>query len=213
MPARIKRLPVHRGYPVPWFVVWLDETGKVPLVRGDGTPDFRIIAPGAVAQAVYGSRCWVCGEKMGRHKAFVIGPMCAVNRTSAEPPSHRDCAEWSARACPFLSRPHMVRREAGLPDEASSEKLPGVALFRNPKAAGVWITPSYKPFDAGNGTLFRMGEPTEVLWFAEGRQARREEVQESIATGLPKLEELCHTDRDREALAAQVKQAERLLPA
>lgn len=29
---------------------------------------------------------------------FVVGPMCELNRISGEPPSHRECAEFSA-AC------------------------------------------------------------------------------------------------------------------
>jgi hypothetical protein len=35
--------------------------------------------------------------------SFVVGPMCGINRNSAEPPSHKECAQWSARNCPFLS--------------------------------------------------------------------------------------------------------------
>jgi hypothetical protein len=33
---------------------------------------------------------------------------------SAEPPSHRECAEYAVRACPFLTRPLAVRNERGL---------------------------------------------------------------------------------------------------
>ena len=47
---------------------------------------------------------------MGVHKAFVIGPMCAVNRVIApEPPSHRDCGTFSARVLPV---PVAAAREA-----------------------------------------------------------------------------------------------------
>ena len=102
MPSRIARLPTDRGFPVPWFVAWID-----------GKPDFRVIAPGRVAEAVNKGKCWVCGGTLFGTRAYVVGPMCAVNRTSAEPPSHRDCARYSAKACPFLSRPTMRRRDAG----------------------------------------------------------------------------------------------------
>jgi hypothetical protein len=66
--------------------------------------------------------------------------MCAILRISGEPPSHRECAEFSARACPFLSRPDMVRREDRLPDAAKFNPL---MLERNPGVAMVWITLSY----------------------------------------------------------------------
>src|SRR5262245_2742625 len=94
VPERMRKLPLHRGYPVPWFVEWIE-----------GVPDFRIMDGRKLVRAVKEKRCWVCGELMGSYLAFTIGPMCAVNRISAEPPSHRECASFSARGCPFLTRP------------------------------------------------------------------------------------------------------------
>ena len=34
-----------------------------------------------------------------------------MNRTSAEPPSHRDCAEFAVKACPFLTQRELTRRK------------------------------------------------------------------------------------------------------
>src|ERR1700752_594778 len=117
MPERIAGLQRdHRGYPVPWFVVWLDEHEQ-PVAPGEGRAEFRVLAPGAIRDAVRGA-CWICGQRMGRHMTFVIGPMCAVNRTSADPPSHHDCATYAARACPFLARPQARRRENAMPGES-----------------------------------------------------------------------------------------------
>src|SRR5215831_18617572 len=107
LPRRMKALPVDRGYPVPWFVEWID-----------GVPDFRIMDGRKLVRAVRERLCWVCGQPLGSFLAFTVGPMCAVNRISSEPPSHRDCAVFSAKACPFLTRPTMRRREAGRPEEA-----------------------------------------------------------------------------------------------
>ena len=110
MPGRIRILRRNKaGYPVPWFVATIG-----------GQPDFRVIAPGRIQDALRRSLCWVCGVPFLRQedRAFTIGPMCAVNRVSAEPPSHRDCAVFSARFCPFLSTPQMVRRERHIPGEA-----------------------------------------------------------------------------------------------
>lgn len=194
MPDRIAKLPTdRRGYPVPWFVAWLDPDGE-PVAVGEGEPDFRVIRPRGVPDAYFNSMCWVCGEKMGRYKAYTIGPMCAVNRTSAEPPSHRECAEWSAKACPFLTRPHMRRRENNMPTETGAP--PGIMLKRNPGAILVWIIEGKVRVRAGVN-LFDVGEPTEVLWFAEGREATREEVLASLESGLPTLRGMAEKEGPR----------------
>jgi hypothetical protein len=184
MPDRIARLPRDpRGFPIPWFV-HVDE---------HGTADFRVIHPHRMAQAYNRKRCWVCGEPLGKRMAFCIGPMCAITRTMPEPGAcHRTCAEWSAKACPFLSKPRMRRNEKDLPVDGT--KAAGIPLDRNPGVACVWISDSYSPFRTHNGVLFKVGDPTEVLWFCEGRAATREEVLHSIKTGLPILAKLAKDD-------------------
>lgn len=175
IPSRIAALPRdQRGYPVPWFVAWVD-----------GKPDFRVIAAGKIARAIKDRRCWVCGEQTGRFLAFTIGPMCAINRVSSEPPSHQECAEFSARACPFLSNPAAPRRETLLP--ADRKDAAGYGIKRNPGVALVWTTQSYKVFPAPGGVLIEVGPPNSVKWFCEGREATRAEVEASIESGLPLL--------------------------
>ena len=103
-PVRIARLPKdERGYPVPWFVAWLldDLDGRAHEVersRPGARPDFRILASGARELAVKKRLCWVCGEPLGVHQVFAIGPMCAVNRTTMEPPGHRACIDLGSCA-------------------------------------------------------------------------------------------------------------------
>jgi hypothetical protein len=118
-------------------------------------------------------------------RAFTIGPMCAVNRTSSEPPSHLECSRFSARNCPFLTRPRMKRvGEENLPCGAVTAA--GEMIKRNPGVALVWVTKRYEAFpDGKGGTLFDIGEPHAVEWYAQGREASRAEVLESIETGLP----------------------------
>jgi hypothetical protein len=175
LPDRIAKLPVEaRGYPVPFFVEWID-----------GVPDFRVVDGRKVARCVNEKRCWVCGGELGVHLAFLVGPMCAVNRISAEPPSHRECAEWSALACPFLSRPHMRRREGDLPDGAANPA--GVMLKRNPGVTVLWMTKHYRVVRVPNGALFEMGEPHAIACFAQGRLATVDEVRASFDGGLPAL--------------------------
>jgi hypothetical protein len=206
MPARIARLPrdpTRPQFPVPWFVVWID-----------GKPDFRVVKPGAVADALRSRRCWICGGSLGRHVAYVIGPMCAVNRVSAEPPSHRDCAIYAAQACPFLARPHMRRREHGMPEQVIVPA--GIAIKRNPGVALVWITGRIRTRrDPDGGLLFDVGEPTETLWYCQGRPATRNEVLESIESGLPLLAEMAEKDGPRAVrqLEAMTATAMALLPA
>lgn len=176
LPDRMRSLPVdRRGYPVPFFVAWVG-----------GEPDFRVSDGQKLQDCVRFHLCWLCGQKLGRHVAFVIGPMCAINRISSEPPSHRDCAMFAAKACPFLTRPKALRRDASLP--AAAEDPAGVMLTRNPGVALVWVSRGYQLLSTGDGkSLFEVGDPVETHWFAEGRPATREEVQESIRSGLPGL--------------------------
>lgn len=210
LPERIAKLPVHRGYPVPWFVAWLNAEEKA-MPRGEGIPDFRVLHPMAATEAWKNQTCWICGEALGSYKAFVLGPMCAINRTSAEPPSHRECGIWSAIACPFLTRPQARRREAGLPKH---EEAPGVMLRRNPGVALVWVTkkPGLKA-DPRGGVLFDIGPPDNVHWYAEGREATHDEVMESINSGLPFLREMCTGKADNRALDRLTDQALKLVPA
>jgi hypothetical protein len=114
LPPRMRALPISdKGYPVPAFVEWID-----------GKPDFRVMRADFRLKCVRNNLCWQCGERLSNRLAFVIGPMCAVNRVSSEPPSHRDCALFAASACPFLTLPHAQRREANLPAEAQSWRHP-----------------------------------------------------------------------------------------
>lgn len=184
MPARLLDLPIdERGYPVPWFVAWFD-----------GKPDHRVVDTAKLGPAVNASLCWICGKHLGTHKTLPIGPMCTITRTIAEPPSHLDCARWSVQACPFLSRPHAKRREAGLPDEELKQAT-GM-IMRNPQAVCLWTTKHFKAYKSEHAKpgerdlLFDFeGEPEAIEWWAQGRPASKAEVLASIETGLPLLRE------------------------
>jgi len=204
---RIAALPVDkRQYPIPWFVQYVD-----------GEPDHRVMDGSKLAIAWERRLCWICGQPLGGATVtFAIGPMCAVNRVSAEPPSHFECAEWSVRGCPFLSRPHARRREAGMPED--SVEADGIMLKRNPGVILLWTTKRHTcgPFTVPDGgTLFNVGEPLETRWYAEGREATREEVLASINSGLPFLSDLAEAQGDDavRALGGMVVEAMELIPA
>jgi hypothetical protein len=206
MPDRIARLPRDKhGRPIPWFVH-----------IEDGTPDFRVIREGGIEDALRFEWCWVCGQKRGRHAAFLIGPMCAVNRTTAEPPSHLECATYSARACPFMSNPNMHRRERGMENYQAPA---GVSIDRNPGVGLVWSSRTWAHYlvdgRLGGGLLFDIGEPTGWSWWREGRPATGDEIRASINSGLPLLHEVAEKQGSRalQQLALQVDRAMDLVPA
>lgn len=204
MPIPISMLPLNKvGYPIPWFVHVNPATGE---------EDFRVIRRDGVALAYNGKLCWVCGQPRSGMDAFVIGPMCAVNHTSAEPPSHPGCARWSAQACPFLSRPEMVRRERGLED---GYHVAGNMIPRNPGVALVWYVRAqdWKPFRCGPGrddVLFDIGDARRVEWLAHGRPATREEVLASLDSGMPILREQLKGEGSKAVIEEATVELERM---
>lgn len=205
LPPRLLRLPIDkRGYPVPWFVAWKD-----------GEPEFRAMDGTKFVRAIRERLCWCCGRQLGLWKVFVAGPMCGINRTSSEPPSHLECAQWSARNCPFLTQRQYKRREDELLNrQVLKASSAGFALDRQPGVAMLWVTRSYTVFDDGQGKpLIRMGDPERVEWYSHGRAATRAEVEESVRTGLPFLEEMAAKQTGASAyLAEQKSDFERLYP-
>lgn len=207
-PPGVAALPVDaRGYPVPYFVEWID-----------GQPDFRVMRYDALVACIKGNRCWVCGRKLGRMQTFVIGPMCAVNRISAEPPSHPGCAAFAARACPFLTHPMAKRPPVDdlIAKHGGVAPLGGVMLPHNPGVTLLWHTLRHRIVgDGRGGVLFEIGKPERCDWLREGRRASRAEVLEAVALGFPQLRALAEAEGP-DALAqldAAYRAAEPLFPA
>ena len=174
MPPNMQKLPRDDvGRPVPFFVEYID-----------GKPDFRVMNSKSFRACLAKDLCWVCGKRMQprTQHVFVAGPMCLINLTSAEPPSHFKCAEWSARACPFLVNPKKVRREGNLPEEAIDPG--GIMIDRNPGVTALISARYWSPIQAGNGLIIRFRNVYQVDWFCEGREATRDEVAYSIGSGL-----------------------------
>jgi hypothetical protein len=202
IPRRIAKLPLdERGYPIPFFVAYGD----------DGKPDFRAMDADKWGRAVRDKLCWVCGEKLGRYKAFTLGPMCAINRTSGEPPSHRECAEFSARACPFLTNPSQKRNRKSFKGDVSPPG--GEMISRNPGCVLVWVTESYTIINSETGPVVKIGEPSEITLWCEGRPAFRHEVVESIESGFPLLYDMAEKEGGKaiDALCLAKKRAYEVL--
>lgn len=67
LPERMRSLPLdHRGYPVPWFVAWIE-----------GKPEFRAMDADKFRRAIREKRCWV-----SRQRAWQIG-MRAISKMRA----------------------------------------------------------------------------------------------------------------------------------
>jgi hypothetical protein len=201
-PTKMLDLPRDSaGHPVPFFVAWVD-----------GKPDFRVVEPERLKACVQRKLCWVCGKLLLGAGAFVIGPMCVVNRNTAEPPAHRRCANWSARNCPFLVTPGKERRAANMPEGHAPPA--GLMIERNPGVACVYVSATWGWRIHEGGLLFDLGLPLDVEWWREGRPATREEVVASIETGLPALTEVAQEEGPDAmvALAECVDRAARLLP-
>jgi hypothetical protein len=194
-PARIATLRHdHRGYPVPFFVQWID-----------GKPEFPLFDPVKWKRCVDRKLCWICGHPLGRNLAFAVGPMCTINRVSSEPPQHRECAEYALRVCPFLINPAMRR----LPTEKYGPVTPpgGVMDERNPGVMAMWVTPSYSILRTLTGPIIAMGDPSSVDWFTRGRIATAGEAAEAFKVGASKLLKAA----DAEAGEAGIVELTRLL--
>ena len=72
----------------------------------------QVADPNKFVRCVKERLCWVCGEQLSRYASFVLGPMCCVTQTTADPPMHYECAHYALKACPFLIRPLAHRRQA-----------------------------------------------------------------------------------------------------
>jgi hypothetical protein len=204
MPKRIAELPrdPERGYPIPFFVSIID-----------GKADFRVVDGPKVLVCIRQRRCWICGQPLGRYLAFVIGPMCAVNGISAEPPMHRDCALYSVAVCPFLLNPNQKRNYKKYPD--GYEEPGGIMLEHNPGVMLLWITTGFSILHDPKGKfVLRLGDPVHHYWYSEGDTASRAQVLDAFEKGLARLRELAAEDGPDalKALEGQIIAAVKLLP-
>lgn len=173
VPRRMAGLPVNeKGYPVPWFVPWMD-----------GKWEFRAVRPESVSEAFRLHKCWICGGTLGKFRVFVIGPKGAINRINSEPPSHLECAEYAARVCPFLIHPNAKRREANMPTHHNATGLDP----KNPGVYLLWVSTHATAFRSRGSLLFDIGEPAAVHWRASGKPATRDEAQDAVEKGAIEL--------------------------
>jgi hypothetical protein len=173
MPARIAKLPTDaRGYPVPRFVATVD-----------GKPDFRVVDNSHWLRCAKHRRCWICGDTLGRHVAFVCGPSSAVTGVTSEPGSHVDCAQYAIRTCPFILFPQR-RRDPDTPGVRSESTI---QIDRNPGVWALWVTSEYKPFQIGDTAMIQLGKPSRLDWFRRAEPASVADIAEGIKSAMCQL--------------------------
>jgi hypothetical protein len=161
IPRRMRGLPRDpRGVPIPWFA------------RRDAEGHLRVTLLDLAKwdDAFKNRRCWMCGAPLGRYYTFVLGPVQAITRTVTEPPSHRGCAEYAVRVCPFLSNPARGRFD-GVANPNGAPVNPGVFAL--------WQTLSFELGDRRHTLV--VGDPFRVAWRTRGRRATDAEVEASQA--------------------------------
>lgn len=91
-------------------------------------------------------RCWVCGEPLGRHVAFVCGPTTAITLKTSEPGSHLECARAAVRICPYIMFPQRSRDE---PPPGVEQPAGVVTLKRNPGVWMLYVATDFSPVQHG----------------------------------------------------------------
>jgi hypothetical protein len=202
-PSRLAHLPRdRRGFPVPWFVSW-----------GAGEPRFPVVDAAKLSLAWNEERCWVCGDRLGAHRGWVVGPMSVIEGATPEPPSHYECAAFSVSACPHLSTAD-ARFSGRYADDADCVAQPNISKATSAVTA-IWITKGRgaTPFRAGAGTLFGLAEPTRLEWYAAGRPASDGEVRVAIEQAVPTLRTAAVAQGRAADFEARLRWLERWAPA
>lgn len=151
-PERIARLPLDaRGYPIPFFVM-----------NRDGVLDFRVVDHDKVVRAAEQNQCFICGDKLGRHKFFAAGPKSMVVMQSSHGPSHKECVEYALKACPFILYP-AHRRTAAMPD-IPLKVDEGVQIERPPIYGVAHVEGEYELMVGGNTMRCQWSEIDYTFW-------------------------------------------------
>jgi hypothetical protein len=161
IPTRLASRPRDgRGLPIPFTV----------LLMPDGKPDFRITDQVAWSQAVQRKICALCAQPLGRHKAFVGGPLAAKNRLFTDLPMHRDCAEYALQVCPFLAAPNFRYAESlRLPAEGVKVQTSAMVSTERPNKFFLGISLGYSLVRAPNDTILVHAAPwQELVWWKDG---------------------------------------------
>jgi hypothetical protein len=105
LPPRMRSLPVHEGWPVPFFVA-----------RINGVPDLRVADPRKGKICGMRRVCWVCGKPLANVITFIGGPLSCKNLTFSDGPMHEECSTFALQVCPYLAVTSRDRRDDDIQD-------------------------------------------------------------------------------------------------
>jgi hypothetical protein len=141
-----------QGRPIPWFAWW----------DRKGSPHVTIIDREKRWMSINLRLCQICGQPLGVHASFVLGPIQVETRTTTEGPAHPGCAGYALQVCPFLSNPSRERRDI---------------KSWNPGVFALWTTRNYEPAVKPDGKIaVIVGDPASVRWWAARRLATAHEI-------------------------------------
>ena len=123
IPDFLSHLPVHRGLPVPFSQAWFD-----------GKPDFRTVDPNKTIQCVQEKLCAICGRQLGERSYFIGGEQSKASHLFTDPPQHKECAEFAAETCPFVSGKKLEYSDRPTNPQTTKGKRSGGALLRHKSA-------------------------------------------------------------------------------
>lgn len=155
-PPNIAALPVDaRGYPVPFFAMWID-----------GKPDFRVVNPQAVFECATAHKCFVCGQKMKGMFTFVGGPKSMEHHHFTDGPTHKDCAEYALQTCPFLAIPTFAYNRAPILNAVVNE----IVTTERQEKIGQGLTAEFTMVSQRGHVLFQAGRWLQLKWWQEGKE-------------------------------------------
>lgn len=161
IPARLANRPRDvRGYPIP----------AVVIVDAAGTPDFRVTDVHKWVAACKNKTCALCGEPLGRHMAFIGGPLTFENRYFTDLPSHRECAEYAMQVCPYIAVPNFKHASNIVPGKGVTLHVTEETSTIRPDRFLMGIAKGYAPMRTESGGLIVRATPWEqVSWWRDGR--------------------------------------------
>jgi hypothetical protein len=156
IPDFLSHLPVWNGLPVPWTTMLID-----------GEPDFRSIDILRVLDCAKKRMCGICGKEIpkGDWIAFIGGPLCVKHRQFVDPPMHKDCAYFSAKACPFLAG---TKREYATGESKTEKSKPDLILKieqKRPDTMFIYLCKTFEYIATEQGIMFMPAErPRKLDW-------------------------------------------------
>ncbi|GBR23436.1 hypothetical protein [Komagataeibacter nataicola] len=162
IPTRCLGLPrLSNGMPIPKFASWKN-----------GVADLTTMNAEYARHAMQFKTCWICGQKLGRHCAFVGGPKSAHAGVYSDFPMHRECAEFAVQVCPFIVYGSNYRKNPTL----NTDDMARMVDNDNPVIFCVSVASRYR-YEPSAGVF--VIHPDEQLWFLHGKPATPEQIADA----------------------------------